>query len=228
MEKINELPGKREREKLKKQNEIVGAAEKIFFKHGITGATMDQVALAAKASKATIYAYFKSKEELFYAINQRGHKILQNIITEELAKCADGMQSVLAIGRSYFRFALEQPKYYQFVAFFDGKAEDKSNEFATDQMTKIDDILRDALYKGMADGSLRQGLEAKVVSKCLWGMAAGMVQLITQKGKLIERYSGVKGDQLTNTFFKVIESSLGSKGLWRNENPENDMVPGLV
>jgi AcrR family transcriptional regulator len=43
---------------------ILQAAEKRFIRQGYRGTTMDDIAREAEVSKATIYAYFKSKEEL--------------------------------------------------------------------------------------------------------------------------------------------------------------------
>lgn len=51
--------------------QILNAAAEIFSAHGIDGASMAQVAAAAEVSKATIYHYFASKEELVTALVRR-------------------------------------------------------------------------------------------------------------------------------------------------------------
>jgi AcrR family transcriptional regulator len=58
---------KRQREQENKQF-ILNAAEKVFAKKGFAMATMDDIAEAAQFSKATLYRYFKSKQELFMEI----------------------------------------------------------------------------------------------------------------------------------------------------------------
>lgn len=51
-----------------KRRDIIDGARKVFFEKGFDGASMDEVAKAAGVSKATIYVYFGSKEELFEAL----------------------------------------------------------------------------------------------------------------------------------------------------------------
>lgn len=47
---------------------IIAAAERLFVTEGYAGTSMDAVAAAARASKATIYARFPAKEDLFAAV----------------------------------------------------------------------------------------------------------------------------------------------------------------
>ncbi|MCK5408322.1 MAG: helix-turn-helix transcriptional regulator, partial [Candidatus Krumholzibacteria bacterium] len=55
---------RREREKEQRRIDIIDAAERVFFSKGWQAATMDDVAEAVELSKATLYLYFKNKEEL--------------------------------------------------------------------------------------------------------------------------------------------------------------------
>ena len=47
---------------------ILDEARKLFLAGGVEKTSMDEIASAAECSKATIYAYFKSKEEIYYSI----------------------------------------------------------------------------------------------------------------------------------------------------------------
>lgn len=58
---------KRQREEENKQF-ILNAAENVFAKKGYASATMDDIAEAAQFSKATLYRYFNSKQEMFMEI----------------------------------------------------------------------------------------------------------------------------------------------------------------
>ena len=48
--------------------EILRAARKVFIAKGFEAASMDAVARTARVSKATVYAHFRSKSDLFAAI----------------------------------------------------------------------------------------------------------------------------------------------------------------
>ena len=61
------MPGSKakSRGKSAKRAAILEAARRIFLESGCAAASMDAIALAAKVSKATLYAHFTSKDELF-------------------------------------------------------------------------------------------------------------------------------------------------------------------
>lgn len=48
-----------------KAEQIIAAATRLFLDNGFDGASMDDIATAAGASKQTVYSHFGSKEELF-------------------------------------------------------------------------------------------------------------------------------------------------------------------
>jgi AcrR family transcriptional regulator len=47
---------------------VLAAALEEFAHHGVAGARVDRIARAAKTSKERVYAYFRSKEELYAAV----------------------------------------------------------------------------------------------------------------------------------------------------------------
>lgn len=51
--------------RMRKQDAILGAAIRLFLKHGYADTTMDAIALEAGHTKQTLYAYFPSKDDLF-------------------------------------------------------------------------------------------------------------------------------------------------------------------
>lgn len=55
----------REIRKGRKYDQVIEGAREIFLKDGYEGANVDDIARAANVSKATLYAYFPTKEALF-------------------------------------------------------------------------------------------------------------------------------------------------------------------
>jgi len=53
------------------KNLIIKEAQGIFRKYGFRKSTMDEIAIAARKGKSTLYHYFKSKEEVFAAVIER-------------------------------------------------------------------------------------------------------------------------------------------------------------
>ena len=56
--------------KIEVKGKIVESALITFSRYGYDKTRMDDIAEAAKVSKGTLYLYFRSKEELFYAISE--------------------------------------------------------------------------------------------------------------------------------------------------------------
>src|SRR4051794_19596604 len=54
-----------------KAEAVLAAAERAFLAHGFGVVSMDAIAREAAVSKATVYAHFTSKEELFGAVIAR-------------------------------------------------------------------------------------------------------------------------------------------------------------
>lgn len=68
-----------------KAESILAAARRTFLAGGFGAASMDAIARAAGASKATVYAYFPSKEELFGAVVAReSERYAQGFTASEL------------------------------------------------------------------------------------------------------------------------------------------------
>lgn len=56
---------RKEREKNARKASIVKAAMEVYVKEGYHAATMEKIAGAAELSRATLYLYFKTKDEIF-------------------------------------------------------------------------------------------------------------------------------------------------------------------
>jgi len=89
-----------------KCRQVVQAAEQLFLAHGYGAVSMDQVARTACVSKATLYAYFPSKDALFATIV--GDKGLESPLSEDLfpTDSVDLRASLEAIGLRMLRFML--------------------------------------------------------------------------------------------------------------------------
>jgi AcrR family transcriptional regulator len=51
-----------------KKNTIVSAAARVFAQRGYSGASIAEIAVQAGIGKGTVYEYFNSKEDLFFAV----------------------------------------------------------------------------------------------------------------------------------------------------------------
>lgn len=70
-----------------KRAEIITAAQKIFQVYGLEKTTMDDIASAVGMGKSSLYYYFKSKEDVFYAVAKCEMEDMTAIIRRELDAC---------------------------------------------------------------------------------------------------------------------------------------------
>jgi TetR/AcrR family transcriptional regulator, mexJK operon transcriptional repressor len=74
---------------------ILAAARQLFLDHGFDSITMEMVARQAAVSKATLYAHFSSKEELFTAVTVAE----ANRVTDEVWQIVPDSNDVAAVLR---------------------------------------------------------------------------------------------------------------------------------
>jgi AcrR family transcriptional regulator len=109
---------RKEREREQRREDILNAAEKVFFKLGVDRATMDDVAHQAELSKATLYLYFSSKEEIYFAIFLRGQKILAGMIEHATGLAVGTREKLQAYLSSVIAFQKKYPKYFDAFFYF--------------------------------------------------------------------------------------------------------------
>lgn len=69
----------------KTRQKLVDVARQLFAKNGMENTTMNDIALASGKGRRTLYTYFKSKEDIYYAV-----------IEGELERLSDKLDEVAA------------------------------------------------------------------------------------------------------------------------------------
>ena len=98
---------------------LIDAGIKIINKEGEQGLSLRKVAAACGVSHSAPYAHYKDKDELLSAIKSS----VTEQFTEYLHEAVDGMKeesaekAIVAMGRSYVKFFINNPDYYQFLFY---------------------------------------------------------------------------------------------------------------
>lgn len=74
----------------------IRAAEELFKKVGFRAVTMELVAREANVAKATLYSYFKNKDQLFLAVCARMARLLRGAVEQALMKADVPLDARLA------------------------------------------------------------------------------------------------------------------------------------
>ncbi|WP_044559791.1 TetR/AcrR family transcriptional regulator [Azospirillum sp. B4] len=85
---------------------ILDAASALFQEVGFAAASMSELAARVGGSKATLYSYFRSKEELFVAVMAHAAAEMKQGSFEALDPDQDPKETLPRFGRIYLRFIL--------------------------------------------------------------------------------------------------------------------------
>ena len=96
------------------EKHVLDAAMKLYLKEGYKNVTIRKIAKTIEYSPATIYLYFKDKEEIFFTLQKLGFK---KFYTEQLSvqTIKDPVKRLIAHGEVYVKFALENKEYYDLM-----------------------------------------------------------------------------------------------------------------
>jgi TetR/AcrR family transcriptional regulator len=153
---------RKEKEKERRRNDIIDAAEKSFFERGYDNVSMDDVAKAAELAKGTVYLYFKNKESLFFAVALRGARILTDMFEEVLEGGGTGAERLYGTGVSYYRFYKEYPDYYKLFIYSQSPCFGPMSEY-TGELQRLGrrsiEIMCQCILEGQKDGSIRPDVD---------------------------------------------------------------------
>jgi AcrR family transcriptional regulator len=174
---------RKEREKLHRKEEILNAAETVFFEKGLAASTMDEIAERAELSKGTLYLYYKSKEDLYMAIICRGHQILLKMFQEAAASGESSVKLLDNLGQAYYAFFKRHHDYFKMFSFSENTqlhsqvSEEMKNSCAESGQC-LGGVVQEVIRKGIEDGSFRRETNPVEMSIILWAHCRGVMEII--------------------------------------------------
>jgi AcrR family transcriptional regulator len=103
--------GRRELGKVKRRNDILNAAEKLFFLRGYDNVSLNEIAKEANLGRSTVYLYFENKEELFFAIVLYGTQILHEMVKKGTNGVKTSLKRLAAFRKAYYEFSSTYQDY---------------------------------------------------------------------------------------------------------------------
>ncbi|MGI8831720.1 MAG: TetR/AcrR family transcriptional regulator [Nitrososphaeraceae archaeon] len=182
------------------REKIVDAAIVTFSKHGYDRTKMDDIAETANLSKGTIYLYFKSKEELFYAISENNIKALK----EQLSVLFTKSENLISDSQMFyvnFRKASEQSDKVFLETIAESSRNQRLQEMLYHQRIKVLDIVTEYLKLRIKKGFFRTDIDIDAI-------ALGLVSLYD--GLSISKIIGISETQNKKSWNETIKAILSS------------------
>ena len=137
----------------KTKAKLVDVARQLFAKMGVENTTMNDIALASKKGRRTLYTYFKSKEDIYMAVVESELDMLsemkkrvaeKNISPDE--KMIEMIYTRLDAGKEVvFRNGTRRANFFRDI----WRVEKVRKRFAAKEILPPQDVLREGVEKGV-------------------------------------------------------------------------------
>lgn len=207
------LADRKKREKKQRRNDIISAAEKLFFSRGYDNVSMNDIADEVELSKATLYLYFKDKESLFFAIVLRGAEILYTRYRDCSKLDCTGLDKIRAMGQSIIEFSQEYPDHFRMLCYSGSERFYNTDNDDAKQILELTakniELMREAFEEGMKDGTARDDLNPleMAIYMCITGLS---IMNPDPRWKMMLKAAGISQYQFVNDFRRFIAPSIKS------------------
>lgn len=174
--------GIKERKKLEKQRmqeRILATAMKLFLNEGFERVTIRRIAEVIEYSPATIYLYFKNKNEILYALHVAGlekfYKRQQTVLSIK-----DPQKRLYQHAKVYVEFALENPEYYDLMFIMKEPVKKMKGTKKWELAMRSYDLLKETIKESMEAGYLATAdLDAATFG--FWSLTHGIASLVIRE-----------------------------------------------
>lgn len=166
--------------------EILAAAKALFVEHGFENVSTQRIAERVGISKAALFSYYNTKDEILSQLIRDALTELDRILTQIDRSAPDTVAWLRKFITGYITFGLKYPDEYR-LAFMiikpDRKTADAQQPRPVGEATRagvamfrrVEDRVRDAISEGVIRGDLGP---ATVVAQVLWTSVHGVVALL--------------------------------------------------
>lgn len=132
---------------------LMEAAADAFSAKGFHATTTRDIASHAGLSPAGVYVHFASKEELLFALSERGHVAARDMLVTAAREARSPAEALAAILDTFSRWHAEHYRVGRIVQYEFGHLTPEHREVVLDLRKQIDAVVRDVLADGVRTGA---------------------------------------------------------------------------
>ena len=167
---------RKEKEKQEMRKRILDTAKRLFIVDGFDKVTIRGIAERIEYSPATIYLYFKDKNEILLALHAEGFdKFYQQ--QQTILSIRDPWKRLREHGRIYVSFALENPEYYDLMFIMRGPVRELKAKKEWSAGMRSFEFLKENVKECMDAGYI-QRTDLDVSAFAIWSFTHGIASLV--------------------------------------------------
>lgn len=152
---------------------ILHHASDLFAKNEFVRVSVDEVASRSGVGKGSVYRQFGSKEALYATVVIDGFKHLQNEIRGALSGSTSTRDQIEAIVRHTLMYFWTRRQFFALLRDPTALPARLERSYLK-QRQELSKMISAILVEGMKSGSLREGLDTRIVAESLLGMLRGI------------------------------------------------------
>lgn len=186
---------------------IMDSAEKFFESKGYDATSVDDIAFKTGISKTTLYAYFRSKEEIWDSLLCR----YMEFMLEDARKAADGEGT---FEQRYYKlcFGLAS-KFEEHPVIYRGTLGKISMDMEKEIYKKIYEVgeatneaIADFIRSGIKEGVVRKDIDIYPAVIMMWSSISGIISMAIDKEEYLKlRFNMSKEEYLKKAFKMLLE-----------------------
>jgi AcrR family transcriptional regulator len=195
---------RKQRQRVEMKELILKAAHDLFLDKGFEEVSIRNIADEIEYSPATIYLYFKGKNEIFLSLHDQAFKAF-NAFTIDIQKIKEPFKRLTALGERYIEFAIQHPQYYEMMFIIQAPMLCDENKEEWPEGAKALDGVEYLMAECKKAGYFK-GQDVKVLAFVAWSHMHGICSLILRDRLKI--YPEEEREGIRTKSFKLFMSML--------------------
>ncbi len=166
-----------------KAQEICLTAAQIFFEKGYNATSLNDIAEDLNITKAGLYYYVESKQDLLYRIINLGLDSVQNEVLDPARKIADAKERLRFIILNHSRLSAGGNHAVIIISHEDNELSFQQREETLKRRREYFDFIRDTLVELQSQGRI-QDIDLTTATFTILGMIIWLSRWFSSKGKM--------------------------------------------
>lgn len=208
--------GRRKKEpKFVHRENIASAAQILFMEKGIEATSMDDIAKAAGYSKATLYVYFKNKEEIVGVLVLESMKKLYACLSAALEQQETTRSKYDLICLGLVQYQEEFPFYFK-TALEKINVDFENETYLPEEKEtyhigeEINEKLATFFQNGIDTGELKADIKIMPTIFAIWGMLSGFIEIANKKEAYIKDTMNLSKHMFMEYGFDMLYQSIAN------------------